>query len=64
MSDKQAFDYGAKIAELEQVVAKLQNESTPLDEAMRLHKTGKGLVKELQLYLGQAEIEIQKQTGG
>jgi len=54
------FDYHAKAEELEQIVAKLQNPDIEIDEATKLHDTGIKLVGELEAYLDQAEIAVQK----
>ncbi len=58
-SDK-AFDYAAKMAELEAVLAQLQASDTPLDDAMTLHETGTNLIAELEEFLKHAEHDIQK----
>ena len=54
------FDYAAKMAELETVLAGLQAAETPLDEAMKLHQTGTKLIAELEDFLAHAEHDIQK----
>ena len=61
MTKQTEFDYAAKTAELETVLAKLQNTDTPLDEAMKLHETGRVLIVELEKFLKQAENEVHKQ---
>lgn len=61
MTKQTEFDYAAKTAELEALLAKLQNTDTPLDEAMKLHETGRVLVSELEKFLKQAENEVHKQ---
>ena len=60
MAKKTDFDYGAKAAELEEVLAQLQNPDIQLDEATRLHAEGLKLITELEKYLQQAEIEVRK----
>lgn len=57
---KQAFDYAAKMAELEALLETLQNPATPLDEAIKLHSSGQKLVVELEGFLKQAENEVHK----
>jgi exodeoxyribonuclease VII small subunit len=54
------FDYGAKAAELEQIVADLQNPDIQIDEATKLHAAGLKLIDELESYLKQAEITVKK----
>lgn len=54
------FDYTKKAAELEEIVTKLQDPEIQIDEATRLHAAGLKLVEELESYLQQAEITINK----
>jgi len=54
------FDYAKKAAELEQIVANLQDPDIQIDEATKLHAAGLKLVKELETYLNQAEIVVKK----
>jgi len=58
------FDYRAKSEELEQIMAELQNPDIQIDDATRLHTAGVKLVGELEAYLNQAEIEINKHVAG
>ena len=58
MPKNEQFDYAAKVATLETVIAKLQHSETPIDEAIRLHDEGKKLVAELNDYLEAAEVTI------
>jgi exodeoxyribonuclease VII small subunit len=55
-----AFDYRAKSDELERIVTELQNPDIHIDDATRLHAAGVKLIGELESYLSQAEIEINK----
>jgi exodeoxyribonuclease VII small subunit len=54
------FDYQAKSAELERVLADLQDPDIQIDEAAKLHAAGLKLVEELETYLKQAENEVRK----
>ena len=54
------FDYAAKTEELEGVLAHLQAEDIQLDEALRLHESGKKLIVEIEDYLRHAENEVKK----
>lgn len=54
------FDYRQKAAELEKVVAELQNPDIQIDEATKLHATGLKLIGELEAYLNKAEMEVKK----
>lgn len=56
------IDYAKTMAELEEVLARLQDAGTPLDEAMRLHEKGKKLVAALEEYLKDAEIIVKRQV--
>jgi exodeoxyribonuclease VII small subunit len=54
------FDYAAKTEELEGILAHLQSEDIQLDEALKLHETGKKLIAEIEDYLRHAENEVKK----
>lgn len=54
------FDYRTKSAELERIVAELQNPDIQIDEATTLHAAGIVLVAELEAYLNRAEVEVKK----
>jgi len=56
------FDYAAKTAELESILAQLQSSETTLDRAIQLHDTGEKLVAELEAYLKNAELTIRHRT--
>ncbi len=58
MAKNEQFDYAAKVAALEDIIAKLQQSDTAIDEAIRLHEEGKKLVAELNAYLEKAEVTI------
>lgn len=62
--DYKDFDYIAKTAELEQILAQLQSSETSLDAAIKLHATGKKLIVELEEYLKEAELTVKHQTAG
>lgn len=60
MTKQTDFDYAGKTAELEALLAQLQDPETQLDEAMKLHSTGQKLVGELEEFLKHAENEVHK----
>lgn len=60
MAKKDEFDYRTKSAELEQVLADLQNPDIQIDEATKLHARGLKLAEEIEAYLQQAENEVRK----
>lgn len=59
MADKK-FDYRAKAAALDEVVAGMQNPDIQIDEATKLHAQGLKIIAELETYLTQAEVEVKK----
>lgn len=59
-----AFDYAAKTAELETVLASLQDADVDIEEAGKLYSKGLELVGEIETYLKQAENTVQKHTAG
>jgi exodeoxyribonuclease VII small subunit len=61
---KKTIDYAKTLAELEAVLAKLQDSETSLDEAITLHTKGKELVAALDEYLKDADIIVKKQVAG
>jgi exodeoxyribonuclease VII small subunit len=60
VAKKSEFDYRRKSQELEDIVSKLQNPEIQIDEATKLHAAGLKLIDELEVYLNQAEIEVNK----
>lgn len=60
MAKKAEFDYRTKAAELERIVAELQNPDIQIDEATKLHAEGLKLIEELEAYLNQAEVEVKR----
>ncbi len=60
MTKKEAFKYRDKAAELENLVAQLQDPDIQIDEATKLHTAGLKLIAELETYLKQAEVEVRR----
>jgi len=60
MAKKTDFDYSAKVAEMEQIVADLQNPEIDIADATKLHAAGLKLIDELEAYLKQAEVTVKK----
>ena len=52
------FNYQLKSAELEAIIAKLQNEQTSIDDSLKLYNDAKQLVKELSEYLLSAKNQL------
>jgi len=64
MAKQTEFDYRAKAAELEHIIAQLQDADIQIDEAVKLHAAGRKLASELELYLADAEIAVKKHVAG
>jgi len=50
--------YEEKIEQLRQVIAKIEDGSTSLDESMKLYEQGAALVKQCETLLAEAEEKI------
>jgi exodeoxyribonuclease VII small subunit len=57
---KKEINYKILSSELDEVLVKLQDTATNLDNAIELYKRGQAIVKELETYLSQAENVIRK----
>jgi len=55
--------YEEALAELEDIVAALEGEQNPLDEAMQLFERGQALVTRCSALLEAAEQKVQKLSG-
>ncbi len=53
-----AKNYSELKNKLNQIIDKIQSPDTELDEAIKLHKEGETIVKELEAYLAQASQKI------
>ncbi|HSX07241.1 MAG TPA: exodeoxyribonuclease VII small subunit [Candidatus Saccharimonadia bacterium] len=62
MTKKEAFNYRDKSAELEAIVAQLQDPAIQIDEATKIHAAGLKLIDELEAYLKQAEVEVRRRV--
>ncbi len=60
MANTKQLDYKALSAELEVIVAKLQAESTSIEDALELYERGVVLVKEMDDYLKHAKNRLNK----
>jgi len=56
--------YEEAFAELEMIVAALESEQRPLDEAMTLFERGQALAKRCAELLDQAELKVRMLSGG
>jgi exodeoxyribonuclease VII small subunit len=55
--------YEAALAELEGIVAALENEQRSLDESMSLYERGQALLKRCTELLDQAELKVMQLSG-
>jgi exodeoxyribonuclease VII small subunit len=55
--------YETAFAELENIVAALENEQSSLDESMKLYERGQALVKRCAAILDKAELKVKQLTG-
>jgi len=53
------FDFGASMAELEQIVTALEGGELELDAAIRQFERGAGLAEYLQKYLAKTQLKVQ-----
>ena len=60
--EKKSFE--ERLSRLDQIVAKVEGETLPLDEAMKLFEEGKKLIDSLQGELKEAEEKIAKSLKG
>ena len=56
------LNYGEIKNKLDEVIAKMQDTDTDLDQALKLHEDGKKLVKQLESYLKDVEKKIEDIT--
>ena len=52
--------YSQLKAELDSVIARMQADTTDIDEALKAYETGEKLIKELETYLKNAENTLKK----
>lgn len=55
--------YEAALAELEAIVAALENEQKPLEEAMSLYERGQTLIRHCAELLNRAELKVKQLSG-
>ena len=58
------MSYEEAFAEMETIVAKLENEQSALDESMSLFERGQDLSKRCTDLLEEAELKVKKLSGG
>lgn len=60
MTEKKEKTFEEKLARLNAIVEKVENETLPLEESIRLYEEGTALVKDLSKTLEEAEKKIGK----
>lgn len=60
MADKKEKSFEEKLTRLNEIVSKVETETLPLEESMKLYEEGKALVVELTKTLDDAEKKIGK----
>jgi exodeoxyribonuclease VII small subunit len=59
----ESLSYEQAFAELESIVATLENEQRSLDESMALYERGQALVKHCAKILDKAELKVKQLSG-
>ena len=62
MADKKEMSFEEKLARLNQIVEKVENETLPIEESLKLYEEGNALIKELEATLKDAEKKMGKYT--
>ena len=62
MEKKSTIDFEAKLHRLEEITEKIETETLPLEESVKLYEEGKLIIKELEEALKDAEDKINKVT--
>ncbi|MCH3908775.1 MAG: exodeoxyribonuclease VII small subunit [Bacilli bacterium] len=60
MTEKKEKSFEEKLARLNEIVEKVENETLPLETSIKLFEEGKGLISELESTLKDAEKKIGK----
>ena len=60
MADKKKIDYRGLSDELELIVVRLQDDSTSIEESLKLYERGIQITKDLREYLSKAENNLKK----
>lgn len=60
MPTTKSTSYGQLTAELDEVLAAMQNANGDIDAAMKAYEKGMGIIAELQTYLDTAEVKVTK----
>lgn len=58
MPEEKKVDFEALLKELSEIVNKVENDTLPLDESIKLYQRGKEIINELEGSLKEAEEKI------
>ena len=58
MAEKKEKTFEEKFSRLNEIVDKVENETLPIEESMKLYEEGNALIKELETTLKEAEKKI------
>ena len=58
MTEEKKVDFEALLKELNEIVNKVENDTLPLDESIKLYQRGKEIINELEGSLKEAEEKI------
>jgi Exonuclease VII small subunit len=58
MAEKKEKTFEEKLSRLNEIVDKVENETLPIEESMKLYEEGNALIKELETTLKEAEKKI------
>lgn len=59
---EEKLDFEKSLKRLDEIVDKIENETLPLDECLKLYDEGKKLIKALEGALKEAEKKIEEQA--
>ncbi|MCE3007486.1 MAG: exodeoxyribonuclease VII small subunit [Bacteroidetes bacterium] len=58
------FDYPTAVARLGEILQKIQQDDTPIEESYLLFKQGNALIEQCRAYLDQTELKVQQLIDG
>jgi exodeoxyribonuclease VII small subunit len=58
MAEKKEMSFEEKLNRLNAIVEKVENETLPIEESLKLYEEGNALIKELEATLKEAEKKI------